>query len=90
MQTTLRIDDGLYREAKAEAAREGLTLTRFLEEGLRMRLEQKSKVPARAHRFRVFRGDESKPREWGDVRAIAEEAQLDHDLGKLGIRTPRS
>lgn len=37
MQTTLRIDDRIYREAKAEAAREGMTMTRFLEEGLRMR-----------------------------------------------------
>ncbi len=26
MQTTLRIEDRLYREVKAEAAREGLTL----------------------------------------------------------------
>ena len=35
MQTTLRIDDGTYREAKAEAARRGLTLTRFIEDALR-------------------------------------------------------
>jgi uncharacterized protein (DUF433 family) len=40
MQTTLRIDDELYREAKAEAAREGVTLTRFLEDGLRLRLQK--------------------------------------------------
>lgn len=35
MQTTLRIDDAIYREAKAEAARTGVTLTRFIEEALR-------------------------------------------------------
>lgn len=35
MQTTLRIDDRTYREAKAEAARRGMTLTRFIEEALR-------------------------------------------------------
>jgi hypothetical protein len=35
MQTTLRIDDQIYRTAKAEAARRGLTLTRFIEEALR-------------------------------------------------------
>jgi hypothetical protein len=35
MQTTLRIDDATYREAKAEAARLGLTLTRFIEDALR-------------------------------------------------------
>lgn len=38
MQTTLRIRDDLYRKAKVEAAREGLTLTRFLESALQMRL----------------------------------------------------
>jgi antitoxin component of RelBE/YafQ-DinJ toxin-antitoxin module len=38
MQTTLRIDDSLYREAKAEAARRGLTLTRFIEDALRARI----------------------------------------------------
>jgi hypothetical protein len=40
MQTTLRIDDTIYRQAKAEAAREGITLTRFIEEALRLRLER--------------------------------------------------
>lgn len=40
MQTTLRIDDKIYREAKSQAAREGLTLTRFLEEGIQLRLKQ--------------------------------------------------
>lgn len=38
MQTTLRIDDATYREAKAEAARCGVTLTRFLEEALRQKI----------------------------------------------------
>lgn len=36
MQTTLRIDDAVYREAKAQAARRGITLTRFIEGALRM------------------------------------------------------
>ena len=35
MQTTLRIDDTVFREAKAEAARRGITLTRFIEDALR-------------------------------------------------------
>ena len=38
MQTTLRIDDTTHREAKAEAARLGVTLTRFIEEALRQRI----------------------------------------------------
>jgi len=35
MQTTLRLDEAVYREAKAEAARRGVTLTRFIEDALR-------------------------------------------------------
>jgi hypothetical protein len=38
MQTTLRINDALYREAKAEAARLGVTLTSFIEDALRARI----------------------------------------------------
>ena len=34
MQTTLRINDKVYREAKAEAARRGMTITRFIEHAL--------------------------------------------------------
>jgi len=38
MQTTLRINDEVYRDAKAEAARRGVTLTRFIEDALRERI----------------------------------------------------
>jgi hypothetical protein len=34
VQTTLRLDDKIYREAKAEAARQGRTITRFIEDAL--------------------------------------------------------
>jgi hypothetical protein len=47
MQTTLRIDDTIYRQAKAEAAREGITLTRFIEEALRLRLDKRSAAEER-------------------------------------------
>jgi hypothetical protein len=49
MQTTLRINDAIFREAKAEAAREGMTLTRFLEEALtfRVRAGHQEKAAAR-------------------------------------------
>lgn len=43
MQTTLRIDDATHREAKAEAARLGLTLTRFIEQALRQRIARSRK-----------------------------------------------
>ena len=41
MQTTLRLDDNLYRRAKATAAEQGVTLTRFIEEALQLRLEKR-------------------------------------------------
>jgi hypothetical protein len=46
MQTTLRIDDDVYRQAKAEAARTGVTLTRFIEEALRDRVQRGSDLDA--------------------------------------------
>lgn len=38
MQTTLRIDDGIYRRTKAAAAEKGVTITRFIEEALTRQL----------------------------------------------------
>lgn len=38
MTTTLRINDELYRKAKVAAAGEGITLTKFIEEGLELRI----------------------------------------------------
>lgn len=40
MQATLRIQDSLYRDVKAQAAREGITLTRYFEEALLLRMKQ--------------------------------------------------
>ena len=39
MQTTLRIHNEIYREAKVEAARSGVTLTQFIEEALKQKIE---------------------------------------------------
>lgn len=39
MQTTLRIETALYRQAKTEAARQGITLTQFIHEALILRLK---------------------------------------------------
>ena len=38
MQTTLRIDDKIYRRAKAKSSELGLSLTRFFEEAVEERL----------------------------------------------------
>ncbi len=40
MVTSLRINQQLYRLAKAEAAKRGITITAFIEQGLQMNLEQ--------------------------------------------------
>jgi len=45
MQTTLRIRDDVYRAAKAQAASEGETLTRFIEETLRERIARSGGAP---------------------------------------------
>jgi hypothetical protein len=50
MQTTLRLDDELYRQAKAQAAARGISLTRFLEEAIR---EQLARPPASLRRRRI-------------------------------------
>jgi hypothetical protein len=83
MQTTLRLDDRLYRAAKAEAAREGISLTRLVEDAIAQRLRAKPAAPA-TYSFRVL----SSP---GlcltneQLRRIADEEQLAHDLHKLGL-----
>jgi hypothetical protein len=46
MKTTLNLHDALLEEAKALAVRQHLTLTRLIEEGLRMRLHAEA-APAR-------------------------------------------
>jgi hypothetical protein len=48
MRTTLDINDRLLREAKARAARERTTLTRLIEEGLRLRLRSGAAQVARS------------------------------------------
>lgn len=49
MKTTLNLHDALLQEAKSFAVRQQLTLTRLIEEGLRMRLRAGA-APAKASR----------------------------------------
>ncbi len=58
MRTTLDLNDALVARAKAEAARRGTTLTRLIEEGLALRLEQAApEAEARPpFQMRVFKG----------------------------------
>lgn len=47
MKTTLNLHDALVMEAKALAVRQRSTLTRLIEEGLRMRLRSEQLPPAK-------------------------------------------
>ena len=42
MKTTLNLDDRVLQNAKEQAARDGITLTAFVEQALKARLLQKS------------------------------------------------
>jgi len=52
MQTTLRMDDETYRQAKARAAMLGISLTKFLEEAVREHLDRPVSKP-RSRRLRL-------------------------------------
>ena len=57
MQTTLRLDDDLFRVVKAAAARAGVTLTAFVEDALRMRLAASEQAAEAPPDLPVFAGD---------------------------------
>jgi hypothetical protein len=48
MRTTVRLDEGLMREVKAEAARRGQTVTDLIEKGLRLVLAGSGRSRRRA------------------------------------------
>ena len=50
MKTTLNIHDALLQEAKAFAARQHVTLTRLIEDGLRLRLRAQDAVAVKPSR----------------------------------------
>ncbi len=85
MQTTLRIDDEPYREAKAEAARQGITLTRFIEEGLRLRLRYRVPPdPSEKPELPTFEGGgQGFAFSPDELKALVRQAEQAHDLRKL-------
>ena len=56
MRTTLNLNDDLVTAAKEVAARERTTLTRLIEEGLRLRLRPPEPPATAPPRLPVFRG----------------------------------
>lgn len=87
MATTLRLDEALYREAKAAAAKRGITITRWIEEALRAQLARpdpgtrKGKGPFKP--LPSFDGG-GFPATWEEVKRISDESQTEWDLKKLG------
>jgi len=47
MQTTLRLDDEIFRQAKSQAAARGISLTRLVEEAIREHLAKPASRPSR-------------------------------------------
>lgn len=56
MRTTIRIDDVLYREAKATAARTGRTVSEVIEDAVREALRRGERSPATAAPLPTFGG----------------------------------
>ena len=83
MQTTLRINDQLYQRAKTEAARTGVTLTKFLEESIRLRLDNEATSTSSKWKLRVSEGKGKYPSS-AKMNKILDDIQLEDDLRKLG------
>jgi hypothetical protein len=84
MQTTLRIQDDIYREAKAEAAREGISMTRFLESALRMRLGRSDPdAPKGPHPFPVHVPVRPLALSTAELKRITLDDELLYDMRKL-------
>jgi len=47
MQTTLRLDDEIFRQAKSQAAARGISLTKLVEEAIREHLAKPASRPSR-------------------------------------------
>jgi hypothetical protein len=81
MQTTLRINDDIYRRAKAKSSEMGLSLTRFFEEAVEVRLaslEQRSGQPIVLPVSSVF----GPPLSDVELRRRIEVAELEYDFTK--------
>ena len=84
MQTTLRIKDDLYRAAKARAALEGVTITKFIEDALDAKLHQDRHQPRQSVKLPTFDGG-GFPYSPQELKRLIEDSQMEHDLKNLGV-----
>ena len=78
MKTTLDIDDNLFRRAKSEAMRRGVTLRALVEEGLGLALEAGPDTTYELADLSVGDPDGDNPLErltWAELRAEIHEAR---------------
>lgn len=81
MRTTLTLDAHLAARAREAAAREGISLDRLIEEGLRLRLSASASLPSEAPPLPVFHGGTGlapgiDPASNRSVRAALDESDL--------------
>ena len=82
MQTTLRINDDIYRRAKAKSSEMGLSLTRFFEEAVEERL---ANLEQRSGKAIVLPVSSASGTLWSDeeLRRRIESADLEYDFTKV-------
>jgi hypothetical protein len=90
MQTTLRIDGKLYRKAKSEAARQGVTITRYIEEALKLRLRQGSAARgARRVALPTFAAGKGFPYTPEELKTLAQRTEAAADRAKAPVKRRR-
>ena len=73
MKTTLNLNDRVLQRAKRRAAREGITLTRLVEDALRARLATTSKGKARFRlKLHTVKGESAPKVDFCDRNALYE------------------
>ena len=90
MRMTLRLDDELYRQAKAQAAAQGTSVTKLVEEAIR---EHLGRSPAAPHRRRIRLPVSTSTggllREFATLEEAVAAADLTHDqLNMKSIQRP--
>lgn len=83
----MRIDDALLNEAKAYAARNGRSLTSVMEDALRQLLNRSTKAAERPRVELPVSGAVPGPMlTWAEIKELAEQDFVEHQLAKLGGR----
>jgi hypothetical protein len=81
MQTTLRLDDDLYRRAKAAAAEQGMSLNRLVEDAIRELLDRPAPSPRRKHlRLPVSNAAGGLAPGFSDLKEVVAAVDLSADL----------